>query len=38
MPKKLNPFAKYMFEFKASNPELSMGEVQLLAGENWQVI
>ncbi|KAL7030215.1 hypothetical protein ACKWTF_006577 [Chironomus riparius] len=36
MPKKINAFAKYMFELKGSHPEMSMAEVQLIAGENWQ--
>lgn len=37
MPKKVNAFAKYMFDLKGSYPDLPMAEVQLIAGENWQV-
>jgi hypothetical protein len=37
MPKKINAFAKYMFDLKRSHPDLSMAELQLIAGENWKV-
>ncbi|XP_070500933.1 protein maelstrom homolog [Chironomus tepperi] len=36
MPKKINAFAKYMFDIKEYNPHLSMAEVQSIAGEHWQ--
>lgn len=36
MPKKkINAFAKFLFELKKSYPDMSMGEVQQIAGEKW---